>query len=201
MSAHEIPDGARCAEHPEDAAATVCHRCGGFACEPCTRLRDGERHCAACLDLASPLADPAKRLAAYVLDAVIQTAPGLTLLVGLMMTSDLVAIAVAALGAALLLGVLAVNLIWLHRYGQTIGKRLIGVRIVAKDGTRIGAPGIVFKRILFPMAVGMIPVLGTFFVIADPLFIFGPGRQCLHDMIADTIVVAAPEPPRAYRPA
>jgi hypothetical protein len=40
-----------------------------------------------------------------------------------------------------------------------------------------------------PTLIGMIPYVGWIFSLADPLFIFGESRRCLHDMLADTIVV------------
>jgi uncharacterized RDD family membrane protein YckC len=35
----------------------------------------------------------------------------------------------------------------------------------------------------------MIPVVGRLINLVDPLLIFGKERRCLHDLIADTIVV------------
>ena len=35
----------------------------------------------------------------------------------------------------------------------------------------------------------MVPLLGILYTIVDALFIFAESRQCLHDKIADTIVV------------
>ena len=36
---------------------------------------------------------------------------------------------------------------------------------------------------------GISPILGNFIGLANVLFIFGQRRQCLHDMIAKTIVI------------
>ena len=38
------------------------------------------------------------------------------------------------LGGGLLLALMIWNLIWLHRYGQTIGKRIVKIRIVRSNG-------------------------------------------------------------------
>jgi hypothetical protein len=39
--------------------------------------------------------------------------------------------------------------------------------------------------------IGAIPVIGLVYSLLDPLFIFGGNQRCIHDYIADTIVVQA----------
>ena len=83
------------------------------------------------------------------------------------------------------------QLVMLHRHGQTFGKKLMGIRIVRKDGSRAGLGRIFWLRYFVPGLIGNIPLLGALFALADPLFIFGEEKRCLHDLFADTIVVDA----------
>lgn len=87
------------------------------------------------------------------------------------------------------LGFMAVNLVLLLRHGQTIGKRIVGIRIVRPDGRRVGAGRLIGLRYLLNGGLSLVPVVGVFYAVVDPLFIFGARRRCLHDLIADTIVV------------
>ncbi|MFL5354712.1 B-box zinc finger protein [Archangium sp.] len=41
----------RCAVHPDEPAARLCARCGGFLCEPCTTWVLGEVYCPTCAAL------------------------------------------------------------------------------------------------------------------------------------------------------
>ena len=84
-----------------------------------------------------------------------------------------------------------VQLVLLHRHGQTVGKWAVGIRIVRSDGSRAGLGRIFLLRSLVPGLIGAIPLLGPVFGLLDPLFIFGANKRCLHDLIADTIVVDA----------
>lgn len=77
----------------------------------------------------------------------------------------------------------------LYANGQTLGKKLLGIKIVRSDGSRAGFWRIVGLRYFLPGLIGAIPLVGYVFSLADPLFIFGEAKRCLHDMIADTIVV------------
>jgi uncharacterized RDD family membrane protein YckC len=79
----------------------------------------------------------------------------------------------------------------LYRYGQTIGKRALGIRIVRRDGRRASLARLLLLRMVVPGAVAMIPLVGALIVLVDVLFIFGDARRCLHDLLADTIVVTA----------
>lgn len=79
----------------------------------------------------------------------------------------------------------------LYRNGQTVGKKVVGIRIVRPDGSRASFPRLLFLRYAVPGLIGAIPFVGLAFSVLDALFIFGESRRCLHDMIADTIVVTA----------
>lgn len=100
------------------------------------------------------------------------------------------AAAIGLVGIGILV-LLIVNLVLLHRHGQTIGKKLLGIKIIRTDGDRAGLGRIFFLRILAPGVIGAIPFAGPIFSIVDPLFIFRESRRCIHDVFADTIVVRA----------
>jgi uncharacterized RDD family membrane protein YckC len=84
----------------------------------------------------------------------------------------------------------------LHGYllatrGQTIGKALLKVRIVRSDGSRASLLRIVGLRFLPTTVISLIPLVGGLYATIDSLLIFRESRRCLHDNIADTIVVKA----------
>lgn len=69
--------------------------------------------------------------------------------------------------------------------GQTIGKKLFGMRIVTSDGQAPGfLQGVVLRNWVRNLLT-MVPFLG----LIDILFIFGESRRCLHDYLAGTYVV------------
>lgn len=79
----------------------------------------------------------------------------------------------------------------LSRYGQTIGKRVMGIAIVTLDGQKPQFWPLVVKRYLVIGLLSYIPLLGTFLNITNGLFIFRRDKRCVHDLIAGTIVVMA----------
>lgn len=83
------------------------------------------------------------------------------------------------------------TLMLLSREGQTIGKRTIGIRIVRTDGERASLGRLFWLRYFVPGLIGAVPYLGWIFSLANILWIFGEQRRCLHDHIADTMVVNA----------
>jgi uncharacterized RDD family membrane protein YckC len=94
------------------------------------------------------------------------------------------------LALAILFTLLIVNLVMLGKYGQTIGKRLMGIRIV--DVERDVNPGWVRTILLRSVAnslIASVPLVGGFYSIVDVLFIFGKDRRCIHDLIATTRVI------------
>jgi uncharacterized RDD family membrane protein YckC len=78
-----------------------------------------------------------------------------------------------------------------YRYGQTFGKRMMGIRVVRTDGSRVTFGRFIFLRWLPLAVVGAIPIVNIVAGLLDPLLIFRDTRQCLHDNIADTKVVTA----------
>lgn len=85
-------------------------------------------------------------------------------------------------------GILCItNLILIATDGQTVGKRLMGIRIAQiEDSTKAGFIQIVFLRTLLGKgALGLIPLYG----LVDVLFIFSEDGRCLHDKIGGTHVV------------
>ena len=75
--------------------------------------------------------------------------------------------------------------------GQTIAKKLVGIKVVRSDGSRATVGRIFWLRNVVNTLISMIPLIGSFYALIDSLFIFTERKQCLHDKIADTIVVNA----------
>jgi uncharacterized RDD family membrane protein YckC len=90
---------------------------------------------------------------------------------------------------------------FLYQRSQSLGKMALGLRIVRPDG-RPASFGRIFGLRLFGFGLlGWIPFVGPFIGLADYLFIFRTSRRCLHDELADTIVVTAASSTNAARTA
>ena len=80
----------------------------------------------------------------------------------------------------------------LANHGQTIGKRILGTRIVSvDDGSILPLWKVITHRYLPVQLITVIPLIGPIFGIADSLFIFREDRRCIHDLIAGTKVIVA----------
>ncbi len=99
---------------------------------------------------------------------------------------------VASLSASFL--TIAVNLYFWHTRGQSIGKIMVGIKIVKSNGERADLGCILCWRELPPMLLGILPGMGRGLALADALFIFQKEKTCLHDYLADTRVVNADVP-------
>jgi uncharacterized RDD family membrane protein YckC len=75
--------------------------------------------------------------------------------------------------------------------GQTIAKKLVGIKVVRSDGSRATVGRIFWLRNVVNTLISLIPLVGALYGLIDLLFIFTERNQCLHDKIADTIVVNA----------
>jgi uncharacterized RDD family membrane protein YckC len=143
-------------------------------------------------------ADRFVRLAAAILDGIIAAAmiylPAMVVLIVMGGTIDpnqqpdetVVAIA----GGLALIGAIVwiwLTILYVARNGQTIAKKMLGIKVVRSDGSKASLGRIWWLRNFVNGLLGIIPL----YSLIDALFIFGEQRQCLHDKIADTIVVRA----------
>jgi uncharacterized RDD family membrane protein YckC len=139
------------------------------------------------------LAGRGTRLGAVLLDSVVFMIVYVPLLVGVSvaMPSEGNVGPVFIAGLVLtLVGVIAcfwVTILFLMRNGQTIGKKLLGIKIVRTDGSAASFSRIFWLRAVVNALIGIVPFYG----LIDVLFIFNEERQCLHDKLADTMVVEA----------
>jgi uncharacterized RDD family membrane protein YckC len=76
----------------------------------------------------------------------------------------------------------------LHRYGQTLGKRLLNIRIETLDGRQASFWRIIGVRHLSRALLVIIPVLGSGLAIFNALLLLTLSRRCLHDRLALTQV-------------
>ncbi len=78
-----------------------------------------------------------------------------------------------------------ITVLLVARNGQTIGKRLLDIKVVRSDGSPASLGRIFWLRNFVNGLLGVIPLYG----LVDLLLIFGVRQQCIHDLLADTIVV------------
>jgi len=80
-----------------------------------------------------------------------------------------------------------ITLLLVARYGQTMAKRVLEIRVVRSDGSQASLGRIFWLRNVVNGLLNAIPL----YWLVDSLFIFSVRRQTIHDLIADTIVVKA----------
>jgi uncharacterized RDD family membrane protein YckC len=99
------------------------------------------------------------------------------------------------LGIVLVLAVAIYQLVMLATRGQSIGKRMLGIRIVTHpDGANPGGVKTILLRGFVPGIISNIPLLGPIFSLVNICFIFREDRRCIHDLIAGTQVVKGQPP-------
>jgi uncharacterized RDD family membrane protein YckC len=99
-------------------------------------------------------------------------------------------------GRFVLIGVLVALLAfaydWLQHglWGQTLGKRALGTKVVTADAhARIGGGAACGRAAVYALASN-IPYVGSLFGLINVLWLtWDPRRQCLHDKAASTVVV------------
>ena len=85
---------------------------------------------------------------------------------------------------------LLVNGYLLHRRGQTIGKWVLGIKIVSVKSNKILPLWKVFlvRYVVFAV-IAMLPFVGYLLAIVNDLFIFRKDKRCIHDHLAGTRVI------------
>jgi uncharacterized RDD family membrane protein YckC len=100
--------------------------------------------------------------------------------------------------ALISVAVLITQIVLLVRNGQTIGKKVLGIRMITSSGETPSIWRVFFLRWLpFAVAAGVVEYalkvrgLGNVIYVLDAVLIFQPTRRCLHDLFADTHVIKA----------
>lgn len=74
--------------------------------------------------------------------------------------------------------------------GQSLAKKMLGMKIIKTTGEEVNFVSGVLLRSWVPAFIGWIPMVGGFFGLVDALYIFGAEHQCIHDKIAGTKVIS-----------
>ncbi len=196
----QVPLGALCAVHPEVGATAICSRCGSFACGSCLSWQGSEAFCARCRATPLPLGSRGSRFFANFVDTMVVFAPMIVGAMGVGVIGALTSpsgsrsddgdalvglLAILAVFGGIVVGG-AVQVLMQLKYGQSVGKKLFKLKVVRLDGSPVDLWRLVLLRNVVPhVASQMCGLIG----LVDAAFIFGVEQRCLHDLIADTLVV------------
>jgi len=142
------------------------------------------------IEFSLALAGPFSRMLAFLLDLAVISAAGTAIgyvILALRLISQDAAEAVGAVlyfAVSLLYGILTE---WLWR-GQTIGKRLVGLRVVDAGGLRLRAAQIVIRNLM-----RFIDLLPGIYLVGGASVVLNSKHQRLGDIAAGTIVIQAGE--------
>ncbi|MGE0322564.1 MAG: RDD family protein [Polyangiaceae bacterium] len=93
--------------------------------------------------------------------------------------------------AVMMLGALAMAIYqWsgIVKSGQTVGKRMMKIKVVKQDGSAVDfVSGVILRNWIMAIASQAFSLIG----LIDALMIFTDQRRCLHDMLATTDVIVA----------
>lgn len=82
-----------------------------------------------------------------------------------------------------------INYRYLIASGQTVGKKVLEIKIVDLNGNLpVFQPQLVIRYAVY-MLPGQIPIVGQIFSFINILFIFTAEKRCIHDLVAKTKVV------------
>jgi uncharacterized RDD family membrane protein YckC len=144
------------------------------------------------------LASRGVRLAAAIIDTIIiMVALIVPVVVGVVLMGNaekvggddvpVAAITFFALAGVAMLVLLIWNAVWLSKYGQSIAKRMLKIKVVSHpDGQNAGfVKAFLLRAVVNGVIAQIVPLYG----IVDVCFIFRDDQRCLHDLIADTTVI------------
>lgn len=95
------------------------------------------------------------------------------------------------ISAVALIVLTVLNIRYVQANGQSIGKRFVDIKVVRKNGSRASLARIFWLRNVVNSIPGLLPFVGNFYALVDCLVIFRDDQRCIHDHIADTIVINA----------
>jgi len=188
----QAPAGAKCAVHPQNAAS--------FACVSCRALTpSSEGMCTRCGDAQGlVMASRGDRFLANLIDNVVFFVPASILAVVGIVIADTTKGPKGELPvvtwALILLGCLAsagVQLAAQVNWEQSVGKRLLKIKVLRRSGAPIELWRLIILRNL---AVSALSQLCGFIGLIDALMIFSADQRCLHDYLADSMVVDVSQP-------
>lgn len=154
-------------------------------------------------DAAAPegtfeLAGRGTRLGASILDTLIWSVAIVPLFIGVNFEAVRAgryqeAFSPIGIGLTVLLALIliAITTVLVHKNGQTPGKKILGIKVVRSDFSPATLGRIFWLRNVVNFLPSMIPYLGNIYGLVDHVFIFNDRRQCVHDRIADTVVINA----------
>jgi uncharacterized RDD family membrane protein YckC len=134
-------------------------------------------------------AGPATRLVAWIIDLFVSHALFALLTLTVIIVWDLLTGETLHVQVPAAVGAPA-DLVWLFLYyfvswatvGKTPGMTLIGLRVVRRDGSKLGAGKAAIRTLVFPLSF-------IFFGLGLVGIVLGREHRALHDVAADTIVV------------
>lgn len=136
-----------------------------------------------------------KRLFAYIIDMILLVL-ALSPLMGFLGIFDTIkagGITIELIVLIILLNLMAfliLNGYLLIRYGQTIGKWILGIAIINLEQEVPHIVRLMLLRYLPFWIIVYVPLIGGLIPILDALFIFRKDKRCLHDLLAGTMVIA-----------
>lgn len=145
------------------------------------------------MGMQQPLAGLGARFAGALVDGLAMMAlaiPGFIMLASANGSPD-EAVMLLGIGAPILV-VTIVQWYLIATSGQSIGKKLLGTKIIKMDGSDVDFVSGVILRSWVTGALAQIPIAGGIIGLVDALMIFGDERRTLHDRIAGTQVIALP---------